>query len=75
DGAFELPVAGGRSAAGAPYEGHVPAGHALRVLTGAVLPEGVDTVVLQEEARREEGRIHLPAIRRAGINRRPRGED
>ncbi|MEZ5847423.1 MAG: molybdopterin molybdotransferase MoeA [Geminicoccaceae bacterium] len=75
DGAFELPVAGGRSAAGAPHEGLVPAGHALRVLTGAVVPGGVDTVVLQEEARREEGKIRLPAIRRAGINRRPRGED
>ncbi|MCB1969591.1 MAG: molybdopterin molybdotransferase MoeA [Geminicoccaceae bacterium] len=72
---FRLPVARGRSAAGAPHMETVPEGQALRVLTGAVLPAGTDTVVLQEECRVEDGELVLPILRRGGGNRRPRGED
>ncbi|HET8849435.1 MAG TPA: molybdopterin molybdenumtransferase MoeA, partial [Marinobacter sp.] len=44
-----LPLVTGRSAAGEPFHGRVPAGHAIRILTGAVIPEGTDTVVLEED--------------------------
>jgi len=46
-GSFELLE--GRAAAGAPYEGDVPKGAAIRILTGAKPPNGVDTVVLEED--------------------------
>ena len=70
-----LPVVGGRAAAGHPFEGTVPPGHALRVLTGAVMPEGCDSVALQEETQLSGDRIRLPRVSRGGANRRPRGED
>lgn len=46
----ELIVAG-RSAAGAPHAGVVAPGACVRILTGAVVPEGADAVVIQEEVR------------------------
>jgi len=46
-GTHAMPLVDGRSAAGDPYDGAVPAGHAIRILTGAALPRGVDTVILQ----------------------------
>ena len=68
-------VAEGRAAAGAPFGGRVPEGQALRVLTGALLPDGVDTVVLEEETRREGDRVILDGLPRPGANTRPAGED
>lgn len=75
EGLVEMPLADGRAAAGVPFGGVVPAGHAIRILTGAILPEGVDTVVLQEDTSAEGGRIafHGPLKRRA--NARRAGED
>ncbi|MCB2055294.1 MAG: molybdopterin molybdotransferase MoeA [Geminicoccaceae bacterium] len=70
-----LSIRPGRAAAGAPFGGEVAAGEALRVLTGAVLPAGCDSVALQEEVSVEEDRIRLPRGIRMGVNRRPRGED
>ncbi|WP_297774072.1 gephyrin-like molybdotransferase Glp [uncultured Roseovarius sp.] len=74
-----LPLVAGRAAAGAPYPGHVPAGYAIRVLTGAALPEGVDTVILQEDVTRDtrgqEGRIAFRAGLKGGANTRRAGED
>ena len=65
----------GRSAAGHPFSGVLPAGAALRVLTGAVMPKGADTVALQEEAEAEGGTVTIPRGLRAGANRRRAGED
>ncbi|PUB15482.1 molybdopterin-binding protein [Yoonia sediminilitoris] len=65
----------GRSAAGHPYDGTVPAGHALRVLTGAVLPQGVDTVVLQEDVNVTDKCIAFRGPIRLGANARKAGED
>ena len=48
EGTHVLPLAQGRAAAGLAYEGAVPAGQAIRILTGAALPTGVDTVILEE---------------------------
>ena len=43
----------GESAAGKPFDGTVAAGQATRIFTGAALPTGADTVLIQEEAARE----------------------
>jgi molybdopterin molybdotransferase len=65
----------GRAAAGHPYAGELPEGAAVRVLTGAVMPQGADTVVLQEEASAAEGCVTVPGGLKAGANRRRAGED
>lgn len=70
-----LSLVGGRAAAGVPYPGAVPPGHAVRVLTGAALPEGVDTVILQEDVTLGEGRIAFRGGLRSGANTRRAGED
>ncbi len=62
--------------AGAPHVGRVAAGQCLRIMTGAVMPEGLDTVVPLELCRSEGDRVHVDAgVLRAGENRRRRGED
>lgn len=70
-----LPLVDGRSAAGVPYEGVVPAGHAIRILTGAVVPEGVDTVVLDEDCELIDGQLHLNGTLKQRANTRAAGED
>jgi molybdopterin molybdotransferase len=70
-----LPLMDGRAAAGVPFSGRVPEGHAIRILTGAALPEGVDTVVLEEDVTVEEGRIAFHGPLKAGANTRRAGED
>ena len=66
--------------AGAPYGGQVAAGECLRIMTGAVMPAGLDTVVPGELVRIEAAaggdRVHIaPGTIRAGEHRRRRGED
>lgn len=68
-----LPVAqrvqaGGRGAS-------LAAKTAVRIFTGAPMPEGADTVFMQEDARAEGGVVHLPKGLKAGANRRFAGED
>jgi len=70
-----LPLVDGRSAAGEPYREQVPAGHAIRILTGAVMPAGTDTVVLEEDCDVINGQLHLNGTLKAGANRRLAGED
>ncbi|QFT61726.1 gephyrin-like molybdotransferase Glp [Roseivivax sp. THAF30] len=70
-----LPLVQGRAAAGAPFEGPVPRGSALRVLTGADLPEGVDTVVLDEDCSVGDGRVAFRGGVKPGANTRKAGED
>ncbi len=70
-----LPLVEGRAAAGVPYPGAVPQGYAVRVLTGAALPEGVDTVILQEDVTLGEGRIAFRGGLKRGANTRRAGED
>lgn len=75
-GARTLPLVEGRAAAGVPYPGVVPPGTAVRVLTGASVPEGTDTVVLDEDCTAPDGgSIRFPAPKSAGANTRPAGED
>lgn len=75
DGEANLPLEPGRAAAGHPFKGRVPAGHALRILTGAELPAGTDTVVLQEDATVGAGRVRFRPPRKQGANSRGLGED
>lgn len=75
EGAHVLPLVQGRAAAGLPFDGAVPAGHAIRILTGAALPAGVDTVILEEDVTfgAEEIAFHGPL--KQGANTRKAGED
>ncbi|MBS1301035.1 gephyrin-like molybdotransferase Glp [Loktanella sp. SALINAS62] len=74
-GTHDLPLHPGRSAAGAPFAGTVPQGHALRILTGANIPSGTDTVVLQEDVTASDTRIALHGPLKQGANARRAGED
>ncbi|TXH54888.1 MAG: molybdopterin molybdotransferase MoeA [Burkholderiaceae bacterium] len=66
----------GTGFAGAQFDGSVAPGQCVRIMTGAVMPAGLDTVVPQEFTRVEGDRVIVPAgaVRR-GDNRRCAGED
>ncbi|UWR23092.1 gephyrin-like molybdotransferase Glp [Sulfitobacter sp. S190] len=73
-GTHSLPLVAGRAAAGdAP--GTVVDGHAIRILTGAALPAGVDTVILQEDVARDGDAIVFNGPLKTGANTRKAGED
>jgi molybdopterin molybdotransferase len=65
----------GESAAGHGFDGVVRPGEASRIFTGAPMPRGADTVVVQEDARREGDRIILTVAASRGDNVRPAGLD
>jgi molybdopterin molybdotransferase len=65
----------GTAYAGAAFSGVVGQGQAVRVMTGAVLPRGADSIVVQEEARVEGDTVILPGIKRVGQHVRRTGED
>ena len=66
----------GTAFAGTPFAGAVGEGECLRIMTGAVMPAGLDTVVPQELCRAEGDAVEIaPGVIRAGENRRLRGED
>jgi molybdopterin molybdotransferase len=70
-----LPLVEGRAAAGHAFDGAVPRGQALRIFTGAVMPQGPDTVLMQEDCAVADGKVVIrPGIAR-GANRRKAGED
>jgi len=64
----------GESAAGRPFGARLGRGEAVRIFTGAEVPAGADTVVIQEEATREGGEVAVAAAA-AGDNIRPAGCD
>jgi molybdopterin molybdotransferase len=74
DAATLLTVAG-RAAAGHPLSGAAARGTAARVFTGAPMPAGTDTVLMQEDCREAGGRVEIPPGIRRGANRRRAGED
>ena len=65
----------GTALAGQPFAGEAGAGDALRVTTGAVMPAGFDTVVMQEIVDLDGDRVVVPAGQQQGQHRRLRGED
>src|SRR5262249_46485334 len=69
-----LPVTG-RAAAGHPLDRRPCRGEAIRIFTGAPMPDGLDTVIMQEDCVVEDGRVRLPPGLKKGANRRHAGED
>jgi molybdopterin molybdotransferase len=69
-----LPVCG-RAAAGHPLDRPPERGAAIRIFTGAPMPERTDTVMMQEDCVVEDGRVRLKPGIKKGANRRHAGED
>lgn len=65
----------GQSTAGHASEHALKPGTCMRILTGAKMPDGADTVVMQEDVSVEDGQVTFPAGVKAGGNWRPKGED
>ena len=74
-GAHVLPLVKWRVHAGDTELRAVPEGSAVRILTGAALPPGVDTVVLQEDVTLAPGKIAFQGPLKQGANARKQGED
>ncbi|MES1155170.1 MAG: gephyrin-like molybdotransferase Glp [Pseudorhodoplanes sp.] len=65
----------GRVTAGAPANKPVGRGEAIRIFTGAPMPQGADTVYMQEDCRVEGDSVIVPSGLETGANRRLTGED
>src|SRR6185503_1285266 len=65
----------GRLTAGSATARPIEAGQAIRIFTGAPMPEGADTVFMQEDVRAESSAVIVPAGLKSGANRRLAGED
>ena len=81
DGA-QLPAEGergfrvvGTAWAGRPFTGHAGEGECVRIMTGAPVPAGTDTVVMQEQVRREGDTAFIGGRHKPGQNVRFAGED
>ncbi|MDO6461393.1 molybdopterin molybdotransferase MoeA [Granulosicoccaceae sp. 1_MG-2023] len=71
---FRLPLAG-KSLAGHPFAGALPEAQAVRITTGAVVPEGADTIIIQEVTEQQGGHLHVHEFPRAGQYVRAAGSD
>ncbi|UAA40541.1 molybdopterin molybdotransferase MoeA [Paraneptunicella aestuarii] len=72
---FELTLIG-ESFAGHPFSGSITDGQCVQIMTGAVIPQGADTVVMQENITRiDEDKIRIDHMPTAQQNVRFRGED
>jgi molybdopterin molybdotransferase len=69
-----VPLAG-ESRAGGPPPAALAPGSAMRIFTGAPMPAGADTVVIQENAREEHGHVTFTSIPKPGANVRRRASD
>ncbi|MBM3547735.1 MAG: molybdopterin molybdotransferase MoeA [Alphaproteobacteria bacterium] len=65
----------GRAAAGHPFLETPGHGTAVRIFTGGPMPQGLDTVLMQEDASLEGDRLVVPPGLKRGANRRFAGED
>jgi molybdopterin molybdotransferase len=65
----------GTALAGKPFAGRVGAGECVRIMTGAVMPPGADTVVIQEIVKKDGDRIVVPPGQKRAQNVRYAGED
>jgi molybdopterin molybdotransferase len=73
-GETELRLAGS-AFAGRQFAGKLGKRECVRIMTGAVMPRGADTVVIQEIVQTEGDKVRIPAGQRKGQNRRLAGED
>ncbi|ODQ00518.1 molybdopterin molybdotransferase MoeA [Salinivibrio sp. SS2] len=65
----------GESLAGHPFRGSIKSGECIRIMTGATVPEGIDTVVMREKVTVQGKRIQVHSTPQAGQNIRLKGED
>jgi len=65
----------GTAFAGRPFDGRVGEGESVRIMTGAPVPEGADTVVMQERVSADNGHVQINALPARGANVRMAGED
>ncbi len=65
----------GISMAGTPFKGTVDSGQCVRIMTGAIMPEGTDSVIMQERVVVDGEQISLQAGEKQGSNVRYAGED
>lgn len=65
----------GTSLAGKPWHGTVNQNECIRIMTGAVMPAGTDTVVMQEHIERQDDLIKIGTDQKTGQNVRQAGED
>ncbi|TMC86471.1 MAG: molybdopterin molybdotransferase MoeA [Chloroflexi bacterium] len=65
----------GESAAGRPFQGAIPSTSAARILTGGVLPEGADCVVMVEDVQLAGDTVTVPKVLKAGANYHKVGDD
>ena len=72
--ATTLPI-GGRAAAGHPLGRAANRGEAIRIFTGAPMPDGPDTVMMQEDCREADGGVTIAPGIKQGANCRAAGED
>jgi len=70
---FSLPLRGESRCGHAPEA--LATGTTMRIFTGAPLPEGADSIVIQEDVKREGDTVHFPRTVQVGSHRRARGED
>ena len=75
DGAADWYEVAGTAYAGKPFAGPVGPRQVVRIMTGAVMPEGADTVVMQEHAEVAGSRVRIPPGVKAGQHVRQAGED
>jgi molybdopterin molybdotransferase len=69
-----IPVVG-TSQAGAGYAGPMPQGSAVRIFTGAPMPDGADAVIMQEDAARTGDMVQFSVSVKAGRSVRAKGYD
>ncbi len=65
----------GTALAGQPWDRALERGQCLRIMTGAVMPTGADSVIMQERAEREGEQVRIGPGHRSGENVRRAGED
>ncbi len=65
----------GTAFAGKPFDGKISTGDTVRIMTGAVIPQGADTVIMQERAKASGDNVSVTAVPKAGTNTRKAGED
>ncbi len=70
----KIPITG-RALAGTPYDQILGPRECIRIMTGAEIPEGADTVIMQEHVQLDGEFIHIDARHRIGQNIRIAGED
>ena len=74
DGVAELTVLG-TAWAGKPFPDRLTAGNCVRIMTGAIMPDGADTVIIQEDVEGAGAGIRIDGKTRKGDNVRQAGED